>query len=64
VAYAVSERLTGTPLHNLDASALAAVLPGLFDVMDAIGRIEAGARGYGIWDPSSSTGDIPASCST
>jgi hypothetical protein len=48
VAYAVSERLTGTPLHNLDASALAAVLPGLFDVMDAIGRIEAGARGYGI----------------
>lgn len=51
-AYAVSERLTGTPLDDLDASALAAVLPDLFDVMDAIGRIEVSGHGYGIWDPS------------
>ena len=51
-AYAVSERLTGTPLDDLDASALAAVLPDLFDVMDAIGRIEIGGHGYGIWDAS------------
>lgn len=42
-AYAVSERLTGTPLDDLDASALAAVLPDLFDVMDVIRRIEAAA---------------------
>ena len=51
-AYAVSERLTGTPLDDLDASALAAVLPDLFDVMDAIARIEVGGRGYGRWDRS------------
>jgi len=38
-AYAVSERLTGTPLDDLDASAVVAVVPDLFDVMDAIGRI-------------------------
>lgn len=51
-AYAVSERLTGTPLDDLDASALAAVLPDLFDVMDAIGRIEVSGHGHGTWDPS------------
>jgi hygromycin-B 4-O-kinase len=51
-AYAVSERLTGTPLDDLDATDIAAVLPDLFDVMDAIGQIEVGGRGYGIWDPS------------
>jgi len=51
-AYAVSERLTGTPLDDLDASALADVLPDLFDVMDTISRIEVGGRGYGVWDPS------------
>jgi hygromycin-B 4-O-kinase len=51
-AYAVSERLTGTPLDDLDGSALEAVLPDLFDVMDVIGRIEIGGRGYGIWDQS------------
>jgi hygromycin-B 4-O-kinase len=51
-AYAVSERLTGTPLDDLDATDLAAVLPDLFDVMDTIGRIEIGGRGYGVWDPS------------
>jgi hypothetical protein len=38
----LSERLTGSPL---DATALAAVVPDLFDVMDAIGRIEV--RGHG-----------------
>jgi hygromycin-B 4-O-kinase len=51
-AYAVSERFTGTPLDDLDASALATVLPDLFDVMDAIGRIEVSGHGYGIWDPT------------
>jgi hygromycin-B 4-O-kinase len=49
-AYAVSERLTGTALDDLDASDLAAVLPDLFDVMDAIARIDVGGHGYGIWD--------------
>jgi hygromycin-B 4-O-kinase len=53
-AYATSERLTGTPLDDLDANDLAVVLPNLFDVMDAIGRIEVGGRGYGIWDASRS----------
>jgi hygromycin-B 4-O-kinase len=51
-AYAVSERLTGTALDDLDASAVAAVLPDLFDVVDAIGRIEVRGHGYGVWDPS------------
>ncbi|MEV4343266.1 phosphotransferase [Actinoplanes sp. NPDC049596] len=51
-AYAVSERRTGTALDDLDAGEIAAVLPDLFDVMDAIGRIEIGGRGYGIWAPS------------
>jgi hygromycin-B 4-O-kinase len=51
-AYALSQRLTGTPLDDLDASALSAVLPDLFDVMDTIGRIEVRGRGYGVWDPS------------
>lgn len=49
-AYAVSERLTGTALDDLDAAALAAVLPNLFDVMDAVSRIEVGGQGYGVWD--------------
>ena len=49
-AYAVSHRLTGTSLDDLDASDLVAVLPDLFDVMDAIGRIDVGGHGYGIWD--------------
>jgi hypothetical protein len=57
-AYAVSERLTGTPLDDLDPSALAAVLPDLFDVMDAIGRIDVSGRGYGVWG-SVSNGSIP-----
>jgi hygromycin-B 4-O-kinase len=51
-AYAVAERLAGTALDDLDASAVAAVLPDLFDVMDAIGRIEVGGHGYGVWDQS------------
>jgi hygromycin-B 4-O-kinase len=51
-AYAVSERLTGTTLDDLDAGALTAVLPDLFDVMDTISRIEVGGHGYGVWEPS------------
>jgi len=51
-AYAVSERLTGTALDDLDASAITAVLPDLFDVLDAIGCIEVGGHGYGVWDPT------------
>ncbi|GIF22459.1 hygromycin-B 4-O-kinase [Actinoplanes tereljensis] len=51
-AYAVSERLTGVALDDLDASGFGAVLPDLFDVMDAISRIEIGGHGYGIWDES------------
>jgi hygromycin-B 4-O-kinase len=49
-AYAVSERLWGTPLDHLDAGGIDAVLPDLFDVMDAIGRIDVGGSGYGVWD--------------
>jgi hygromycin-B 4-O-kinase len=51
-AYAVSERLPGTALDDLDATDLAAVLPDLFDVMDAVARIDVGGSGYGIWDES------------
>lgn len=51
-AYAVSERLTGTPLDDLPADALTAVLPDLFEVMDAVSGIDVGGRGYGIWDAS------------
>lgn len=50
-AYAVSARAAGTPLDDLDADALAAALPALFDVMDGIGHIEVGGRGYGQWGP-------------
>jgi hygromycin-B 4-O-kinase len=53
-AYAVSERSTGTPLDDLGPDALAAVLPDLFDVMDAVGRIDVGGRGYGVWQASRS----------
>jgi hygromycin-B 4-O-kinase len=49
-AYALSERLTGTALDDLDAAALEAVLPDLFDVMDGVHRIDVGGRGYGVWD--------------
>jgi hygromycin-B 4-O-kinase len=49
-AYAISERKSGTPLDDLGPGALAAVLPDLFDVMDAIGRIEVNGHGYGVWD--------------
>ena len=51
-AYAVSQRLPGTALNDLGPGALAAVLPDLFDVMDAIGRIDVGGHGYGVWDAS------------
>ncbi|WP_189082271.1 phosphotransferase family protein [Mangrovihabitans endophyticus] len=51
-AYALSERLTGTPLDDLDPGALAAVIPDLFEVMDAISRIEIPGHGYGVWDAS------------
>src|SRR5262245_5768385 len=37
-AYALSARATGTPLDDLDAAGMEAVLPDLLDVMDRIGR--------------------------
>jgi hypothetical protein len=43
-AYAVSERLTGTPLDDLHANDLAAVLPDLSDVMTASSSTPKSAR--------------------
>ena len=51
-AYALSARASGTALDDLDAAGIEAVLPDLLDVMDQIGRIEVGGRGYGLWDTS------------
>ncbi len=50
--FAVSERAQGTPLDDLDASGMRAVLPALLDVLDAVREIDVSARpGYGLWSP-------------
>ena len=53
--YAVSERLRGTPLDDLDARQLARALPSLLDTLDAIRSVDlGGVEGFGIWNPDRS----------
>ena len=49
--FAVSQRARGDLLDHLDAGGLRAALPALLAALDAIGQIEAGGHGYGIWAP-------------
>ena len=49
-AYGISERVHGTPLDDLDESALRSVLPSLFASMDAMREAALdGTRGFGLW---------------
>jgi hygromycin-B 4-O-kinase len=50
--YAVSERLYGTALDDLDAEQVTRVLPSLLGVLDEIRSVDlAGTTGFGIWRP-------------
>ncbi len=49
--FAVSERAGGELLDYLGAAALRAALPAMLAALDAIGQIDAGGHGYGIWGP-------------
>ncbi len=49
--FAVSEQARGTLLDELDGEGMRAVLPALLAALDAIGDIDVGGRGYGIWAP-------------
>lgn len=56
--FAISERVFGEPLEQRSASRFRAVLPSLFEALDAIREIDiASTTGYGGWDRS---GDAPA----
>lgn len=51
--FAISERCAGQVMTALTPAERRALLPGLLDALDAIGRANVGAsRGYGDWDPS------------
>jgi hygromycin-B 4-O-kinase len=48
--FAVSERAAGRVMTELDPAKRRALLPGLLDALDAIGRADVGGtRGYGPW---------------
>ena len=49
--FAVSERVAGGLLDQLDAAGMRAVLPSLLAALDAVAETDAGGRGYGIWAP-------------
>ncbi|HEX5191124.1 MAG TPA: phosphotransferase [Streptosporangiaceae bacterium] len=49
--FAVSERVSGGLLDQLDGQGMRAALPALLAALDAIGDIDVGGRGYGIWAP-------------
>jgi hygromycin-B 4-O-kinase len=49
--FAISSRARGVPLESLSADGWLAVLPALFDALDAIRAIDlSGSSGYGDWD--------------
>ncbi|HEX7993530.1 MAG TPA: phosphotransferase [Streptosporangiaceae bacterium] len=51
--FAVSERVSGQLLDQIDGAAMGAVLPSLLATLDAIAAVDvAGGQGYGIWAPS------------
>jgi hygromycin-B 4-O-kinase len=50
--FAVSERVSGQLLDQIDCAAMGAVLPSLLATLDAIAAVDvAGGQGYGIWAP-------------
>src|SRR5436309_1252336 len=49
-AYGISERVSGTPIDDLDHAGMREVLPPLFAAMDAMREADlAGTRGFGLW---------------
>ena len=49
--YAISERIPGTFLDELNGEAMRATLPALFATLDAMRRVDLGhSSGYGVWD--------------
>lgn len=50
--FAVSTRVDGAPIDDLDATAMRAVLPSLFTALDALAEVEVAAQaGFGGWGP-------------
>ncbi len=50
--FAVSERVHGIPIDDLDGARMRAVLPSLFRALDALAEIDVSARrGFGSWGP-------------
>lgn len=55
--FAVSERVHGMLLDDLDAAGMRAVLPRLLTALDALGEVDVSARaGYGGWGPDGTAG--------
>lgn len=55
--YAISERVRGAYLDDLNVDGLRAVLPSVFDAIDGMREADISAtRGFGVWDP---TGHAP-----
>lgn len=51
-AYAISERVHGTGFDALDRAGYRRVLPGVFEMLDALRSVEVpDGSGYGMWDP-------------
>ncbi len=60
VAFAVSERVRGTPIEHLGADGWRAVLPAVLDVVDAIAAVPRPADGgYGPWN-TAGHGTVPS----
>jgi hygromycin-B 4-O-kinase len=49
--YAISERMHGEPLDQLDAAGWRAALPAVLNALDALRAIEPPATGFGPWPP-------------
>jgi len=49
-AFAISERVHGTPIHHDDEPLLRAVQPALLDLAAQIGTFEPPGTGFGAWD--------------
>jgi hygromycin-B 4-O-kinase len=47
--YAVSERVSGTPVDGLEPHQYPAALDSLFDALEAIRQIDLPGKGFGIW---------------
>jgi len=55
--FAISERVCGVLLDELDAASMRTVLPGLLRALDALAEVDVSARsGYGGWGPDGAAG--------